>query len=189
MRKTVIALLLSLAALAALAQKGPPDELGFNAGKLYDFNNIDAVNLFNGNLTISIPVGMRYPVSSSLSYQFVLVYNGKNWDNESWTCQDSNTGAMVECDRQYPNLRSNAGMGWRVSLGRLLPPYDAGLQNDSMTDNQWVYEGPSGDEHALGASSTATVQVNVHDGMRMRLIDSVTRDVEFSTGVVHRFVR
>jgi len=187
-RKTTLALLLSMVALAAFAQKGPADALGFQAGKLYDFNNMDAVNLFNGNLTMSIPIGIPYRVSSALSYQFMLVYNGKIWDYETWTCRDEFTGLDHTCDKWYPNLRSNAGIGWRVSLGRLLPPYDASLQNDSRTDLEWVYEGPAGDEHALGRSSTDFVQTNVHDGMRMRLIDAVTRDVEFASGEVHRFV-
>jgi len=55
MRRIALALLLSIVSVASVAQKGPLDELGFHADKVYDFSNVDAVNLFNGNVTISIP--------------------------------------------------------------------------------------------------------------------------------------
>ena len=58
--KRLIALTLTIfAAAAAYGQKGPIDELGFHADKLYDFSSVDSVNLFNGNLIVSIPVGPR----------------------------------------------------------------------------------------------------------------------------------
>ncbi|MEK6375972.1 MAG: hypothetical protein AABO58_25115 [Acidobacteriota bacterium] len=186
MRNLFAAALLSVVALSALAQKTPPDELGFHPEKLYDFSNIDSVNLFNGNTVISLPIGPRYSVSSHLSYQFTLTYNAKVWDYETWECANA---PQSNCTIIFPNLGSNAGLGWRLSLGRLLPPYYAGVYraHDSRNDTSWVYEGPAGDEHALGVSSTAAAQVNTRDGMRMLLNADGTRDVEFGSGEVHKF--
>ena len=116
-KRILLLLVLSLLALPAFAQKGEIDELGFKAEKVYDFTNIDSVNLFNGNLNISIPIGKRYKVGGALSYQLSLIFNGKIWDYETWTEYDGN-GNPQERGRSYPNLRSNAGLGWRVVLAR-----------------------------------------------------------------------
>src|SRR5438045_3568520 len=151
MKRLFALLLLSLAALSAFGQKAPMDELGFHPERLYDFSKTDSVSLFNGNLMITIPVGIHYSVSPTLSYQLSLVYNSKTVDIETWCDDPFNTGCTGNAikTRVYSNLRANAGNGWRISLGRLLPPYSTGLMNDTMDDPSWVYEGPSGDEHAL----------------------------------------
>src|SRR5437870_7042883 len=87
-KRILLLLVLSLLALPVFAQKGEIDELGFKAEKVYDFTNIDSVNLFNGNLNISIPIGKRYKVGGALSYQLSLIFNGKIWDYETWTEYD-----------------------------------------------------------------------------------------------------
>src|SRR6476469_4119751 len=96
----------------AAAQKPAGLELGIQPEKLYQFSDLDSVNLFNGNLMTSIPIGQRYSVGGSLSYQLNLVYNSKVWDYEQYF--DGN-GKPFYVAR--PNLRSNAGLGWRLTLG------------------------------------------------------------------------
>jgi YD repeat-containing protein len=175
-------------ALPIEAQKGPSDALGFNANRVYDLNDLDSVNLFNGNLTISIPLGVRYQVSSLLSYQFVLNYNSKIWDYETWPCQDLQ-GNMTTCDIMHSNWRSNAGVGWRVSFGRLISPYEPTTRHDdSLWESNWIYEGPAGDEHPLGRDSTAVIQANVADHIRMHFnAGDNSREIEFGSGEIHRF--
>lgn len=185
MRIRVVTLaLLLLAASQLFAQKAALDELGFHPEKLYDFSQVDSVNLFNGNLIISIPIGPRYSVSSTLSYQFMLVYNGKTTDEESW-CEDPFNQGCVGLQIKHithPNLASNAGNGWRVSLGRLLPPVSTGRYQDSLDNDVWIYEGPAGDEHMVS-------DPNAMSGMRMRVDpnDSNFREVEFGSGEIRRF--
>jgi len=60
-----------LAALPALAQH-PNLERGVAADKVYQFGNIDQINLFNGNLSLTIPIGGDRPVSERLSYGLTL---------------------------------------------------------------------------------------------------------------------
>jgi YD repeat-containing protein len=176
MKATALFLLALMFACPVLAQRGPGDELGFNAQKLYDFSDVDSVNLFNGNLTIVIPLGFRYVVSPNLSYQLNLVFNGKIWDLESYDCQD---GTGERCERMLPNLRSNAGLGWRLAIGRLLPPW-ASSNNSSFERYSWTYEGFSGDEHAFGDWAGAS--------LRLIEVNSTTREVEFPSGEVQKFV-
>ncbi|HET7435183.1 MAG TPA: hypothetical protein VFN10_10790 [Thermoanaerobaculia bacterium] len=175
-----------LAAMPLFAQKGPTEEVGFNPSKLYDFNNIDAVNLFNGNVTATLPLA-RYRVSSTLSYQFTLVYNSKHWDTGWASCDDTDPETDLKCPYGIPSRQSNAGWGWRMSLGRLLAPADPSPNKEAFATG-FVYEGPAGDEHEFGISYTAPVLVSDDpQPLRVVRIDANNRNVEFPNGEVHKF--
>lgn len=179
----VVAILAVLAlAVPLFAQKGTESELGFQPDKLYHFTDIDSVNLFNGNLTMSVPLGPVYRVGPSLSYQFTLTYNSKVWDFETY---DYTSGRHTD---MIPNRRSNAGIGWRLSFGRLLPPTDASLDHSTDDRDMWVYESPAGDEHPF-ADATLTSAAIAQDASALRFvyIDGSTRDIEFPSGEKHRF--
>jgi hypothetical protein len=156
--KNVLASAILLACLVfvspAFGQKDATSELGFHPQKLYDFQNVDNVNLFNGNLIVTLPMGLRYPVSSTFGYQLSLVYNSKIWDYEVWYEVDGDSSVRREW--VYPNLRSDAGLGWRLSLGRLLPPTETTLESSPKQRPHFVYESPAGDEHAFGAAGTSS---------------------------------
>ncbi len=64
---------------------------GFNANGAYASYDIDHINLFNGNLLITIPIGQTYPVNGNLNYSFKLVYNSFIWSYES-TCSGTDSG-------------------------------------------------------------------------------------------------
>ncbi|HRQ63306.1 MAG TPA: RHS repeat-associated core domain-containing protein [Xanthomonadaceae bacterium] len=97
-----------------------------------DFDDIDAVNLFNGSLQLSIPIGASYPAGGDLSYQLVAYYNSNVEDvrlrfgplpGNPW---DPNP---VEFAARMPNAGSTAGLGWSLHLGRLLSPAHHGEYN------------------------------------------------------------
>lgn len=55
-------------------------ERGFSSNGVYSSNgDVDNINLFNGNLTVTIPIGQKYPVNGQLSYGLTLVYNSNAW--------------------------------------------------------------------------------------------------------------
>jgi len=188
MRARMALALLLLAALPLVGQKAPENELGFQPGKLYDFSEIDTVNLYNGNLMLSVPIGSRKQVSPTLSYQIQLVYNSKVWDYETY---DGCDAGSVQCSDVLPNRRSNAGLGWRVSLGRLLPPSDPTAPPTNFSRLAFVYESPAGDEHGFYGNG-GNVQLAM-DASALRLIriqdDDVAKiyEVEFPSGETHRF--
>jgi hypothetical protein len=133
MRRLVpsILLILALAALPAAAQH-PNVERGFAPGQSFQIGDIDHVNLFNGSLVITIPLGLTYPVGGGLSYGLTLTYSSGVWD-----FREADGG-----ETPLPSRTSNAGLGWRVSLGRYLPWSDP--DNDRQVD---LYIGPDGAEH------------------------------------------
>lgn len=137
-------------------------ERGFVAGKAYDLGRLDSVNLFSGNLTLTVPVGPSYPVGPSFSYQLNLVYNSQLWDyfnhvdclvyvsTPTWfglAAEDENCLTVGR-----PDWLANAGLGWRLTLGRILEPSDF-LPNPEDPDGPLQdgevlrYEGPDGAVH------------------------------------------
>ena len=105
-----VAGVLVLAAGTMLGQQAPGLEKGFSADKLYQFGDLDSVNTFNGNLTFRLPIGPTYPVNGGTSYALTLTYNSKVWDYEE-------VGTYILA---VPTRRSNAGLGWLLSLGRII---------------------------------------------------------------------
>jgi hypothetical protein len=181
--------LITIVALAVAAHADHPNiARGFDVGKPYQMNGIDNVNLFNGNLTVTLPIGQRYHVNGGLGYGLTLVYSGNVWDTvnlDRITC--NGTPRFVE--RTYPNRISNAGMGWLLSLGRLLPRNQYPAQESLF----WQYESPDGALHSFhqGLHGTADPDINnqdpsvsyTRDGSYLRMTKTTNdRTVEFPDG-------
>jgi YD repeat-containing protein len=165
--------------LPALGDQFPTLARGFEPGKVYEFGEIDNVNVYNGNLIITIPIGQRLRLNGGLSFGLSLTYNSKVWDLEQ-------AGGVIHAD---PTVRSNAGMGWLLSMGRLLGPHDA-----SNNSADYVYESPDGAEHAIDHSNvgtTAGFPLYSADGsnLRLRRVDATTLELDSPDGAVRRFVR
>jgi YD repeat-containing protein len=116
--------------LAAEPLRGPDLEKGISPEKTYDFGGLDAINLFNGSLTLPIPLGPSYSVGP-LSYRFTLIFTGNNWDLESntwFTADPEHPGAWIEMslDHYVPfaaartagEFSLDVGLGWQLTLGR-----------------------------------------------------------------------
>jgi RHS repeat-associated protein len=175
-----IAVLLCCGPLAA--DPFPTQERGFQAEKAFHLGDFDTVNLFNGNLVLTLPIGGTYPVGGNLSYGLTLVYNSNVWD-----FQEDELGIYRQA---LPNRRSNAGLGWRLSLGELLDPgfgeNDIGL---------WTYVGADGAEHSFRATLHENEPLDANaqytrDGsyLRLRTVNATTRAVDFPDGTTQTFV-
>ena len=144
-RRSLLSLLLLLVFAPALqADDHPNTARGFAPDKVFQVGDVDNVNLFNGNLTLTIPIGGSYPVGGGLSYGLTLVYNSNVWD-----FQESDDGMGHSYQQALPQRNSNAGLGWLLTLGRLLAPYTPG--NDT---ERWQYLGSDGAEHVFTRRST-----------------------------------
>jgi len=181
-----IALFLVLAALPAAAQH-PNVERGFAPGQSFQIGDVDHVNLFNGSLVITLPIGQGYPAGGGLSYGLTLAYSSNVWDHRV-----ADGGSLSR-----PNRFSNAGLGWRLSLGR----YYAGNQADNDLEKD-MYVGPDGAEHALyntlhagdaddpgdGIYAYQQSVLYSRDGSYLRSKKTATGwDLEFPDGQIHTF--
>ena len=189
LRPAGLTAVLLLFAGALVGQTYPSLERGFHPEKVYDFGGIDNINLMNGNLILKVPIGSPYPVGGGLSYGLSLVYNSKAWDFQETFFQG------LPYSQAVPDRLSNAGMGWSLSLGRLLDP------NRPVNGYQavrWTYVGPDGAEHAFyqglqtvgppGVDPCVTACYS-RDGsyLRMTTVSSSQRIVEYPDGTRHVF--
>lgn len=138
--------LLVLTASASGAATDPNNARGFG-DQVYQMGQLDSINVFNGNLTVRLPIGMRYAVGPMLSYQLILTHNSKVWDYEfvDLTGDPLYPGYKR---RAIPERYSNAGLGWTLSLGRLAPPMAA---THSTPGHGWIYIAPDGGEHEFAS--------------------------------------
>ncbi len=172
---------------AAGAQLHPGIERGFAADRLYQFGDLESINPLNGNLVLRIPIGGEYPAGGSLAYNFTLSYNAKLWDfREVFVGGDPYNEAV-------PNQQSNAGFGWMMHLGRLIPPTDPWNPGGGT----WVYESPDGGTHSFlttlhGEADTApgeatTFYTRDSTYLRMRDLGGGLREVDFPDGSIQQF--
>lgn len=181
--RSFVVLFLAIAVHAtAQPQPDPNNKRGFEAGKVYNFFGIDSVSPFSGNLNVAIPIGQSYSVRPGFSYQFFLANNSRAWDYEMVPLDSGS-----EVRHSTPERYSNAGLGWLLSLGRVLPP---------NSSNGWTYASPDGATHEFFGGSDAGVLYTMDNTyMRMKLTprnatapSAVTRiEVETADGLKHAF--
>jgi YD repeat-containing protein len=192
-------------------EQSPRDAKGFGVDKSFDLGTLDHVNLFNGNLTLTLPIGQEYPVNAGLSYRLNLIYTSAVWEIE-----DRTDTLQRRYFVSHPWRRSTAGLGWLLSLGRLNIPCRTGLQCDPVfTATEWQdyrfpgpdgeptnrpaigsYESPDAADHRFYPSlhddevaPTAPVVGYTRDGTFLRLLhpQDFLWHVEYPDGTVHVF--
>ncbi|KDA53241.1 hypothetical protein EG19_07075 [Thermoanaerobaculum aquaticum] len=143
MRKVFAANLTFLLFVVAAFAQHPNLQVGFKPEQAYQVGEIDSVDLFNGTVSLQIPIGQSYPLNAGMSYGLSVSYNSKVWEYGIQifsTCQPPYDDVSVP--QAFPSRRSNAGLGFRLSLGDLNPPWTS-----RNAWAQWVYVSPDGAEH------------------------------------------
>src|SRR5262249_19089515 len=126
---SLIALLISCAAIAVAQGPARPDR-GIRQIGSYSVSDIEAINLTNGNLSLSIPLASLPPIAAGkLSWVLQGVYNSKLWDAISGENQ-THTTPPVTYTTSTPQL-SEFG-GWRIGKG-----YDL-VFRESRLDFGWI---------------------------------------------------
>lgn len=189
-RRRLLFAALALACLASTApalraQEHPNVAKGFAPQGSIATGDVDTVNPFNGNLTIALPLGQRYPADGDLSYGLTLVYNSQVWEQQQYI--DIVGGQEIPRVQSLPAKVNNAGLGWMISLGRLNPPAPT---NDFDVARD-TYMSPDGSRHTFyptlheGEPTVVGVQYT-RDNSYLRF-KVAAREVEFPDGSVHRF--
>ncbi len=174
---------------------------GFTPEKAYAVGDLDNVSLFNGNLTVAIPIGQEYPVGGGFSYRFTLHYNSNAWTYETNTVPSFDPNRYWEYTERigHPAIDSNAGIGWSMHFGMVLPPQSnlplaLRWQN---TVNQWLYVDSDGSQHYFyqqlheGENDGSTSTLYTRDGSYLRLteVDADNVLIEYPDGTKHHFWR
>ncbi|MBW8876540.1 MAG: S-layer homology domain-containing protein, partial [Acidobacteria bacterium] len=200
MSRRLLLALVSLATLAgavapAVADVHPNTAGGFPVEQSFHIGDIDNVNLFNGSLTLTLPLGPSFPVNGGFSYGLKLVYNSSPWFFQTIERQVG----LTPRTQASPTPCSNAGLGWRVSLGRMDPPCqvpddanDSPLgpiyQDEMGTDHIFYATLHEGDPEDAPIPGVQDVQYT-RDGsyLRLKTYTAGFREVESPDGTVRTF--
>lgn len=158
----------------------PGDQKGVAGPGAFNFGSLDAVNIFNGNLALKIPIGLTFPVGGSFSWGLNLHYNSKVWDYEPGK-------------RGHVDVHFNAGLGWWLSFGFLHQPGEKGGH-----PSYWVYISSDGSSHQFNESLRHGMPVPAGDQgkvfytrdgsyLRLTLLNNNTRTIEFPDGRIQSF--
>ena len=190
--KRILTIVVGLFAFAgSLLAEHPNEARGFAADRVYSVQDVDAVNAFNGNLIVRIPIGPEYRVNGQLSYRLMLTYNSHLWhfiSDDFVFGPENDESHFVSA---FPSRTDNAGLGWRLSLGNL---YNAGDPDITPISTTWVYQGADGSSHSFYNSphlndTTTSTALYTRDNSYIRLtsVDTLTMKVEFPDGTVQTF--
>lgn len=213
--RCIVALALSSAALVAHADdnsplpSAPEIQRGVDVNTLFAGMDADSVNLYNGNLSIRVPIG-SVVASPRLSADLALHYNSDVWASKKDHClvMGSIGGPPTEAQELFvpiPSPFDNAGMGWSLSLGEIVAA-DIGVHNPEHNAIDSYYRTPSGSlivfetrlRDQVPANTTAQVRYS-RDGSYLRRRDGASgcatpagssspcSTIEFPDGVVHEF--
>lgn len=143
MKRLSIALVLLGVVTSLAAAQHPNQSRGFSADGVYDFQHLDSVNMFNGGMTLRIPLGPEYKINGGFTYRFALTYNSNLWHWHTVTNINPypgfpRSGGDPTWGIAEPDPRSNAAFGWIFSLGRLFNDPDCAC---------FVFESPDGGDH------------------------------------------
>jgi RHS repeat-associated protein len=132
------------------------------------------IDLLNGGLNLTIPIGPAYGVSTDVSYQLKLSYSSKIWRLEGAEPHSYN-GNQRQWGRSRLQGFGQAGLGFALQMGRYLKRANSVecVLNDYPSDSRLTEEGfedATGAFHALGGNWRGTP-----DGSYLKVTTSEVR--------------
>src|SRR5262245_39172443 len=135
-----LTLLMTLALLSMpgflFAQNGPDNDANVAPGltnSTFSSGQIDSINMYNGSLTIPLPIGPSYPIGPNLRMQLRLTYNSRVTE---YGAPDTQSDLFF-----YRPLAGNPslGIGWELTMGAF---------KDCKHGTQWgkCYSAPDGSQ-------------------------------------------
>ena len=121
---------------AAARAEDPMLTAGFAPNTVQSGDMTGFVNVLNGALTLTFPIGPTYPVNESLSYGLSLTYssNLRRWSGSPGF-------------PQFPQGRSPVGWAWSMHLGRIRP--------SATTPVSFSYQASDGTSYGLALKTGA----------------------------------
>jgi len=121
------------------------ETVGFQSNHLFESGVFgENIDVLNGGLNLSIPIGSRYQVSQYLSYQLQLAYSSKVWDHTTYSGSNPVDKLMG---------RSSMGLGFRLHMGRIYK--DVELVGPGKRQCTWYLVTPDGNQHEIPVSPVA----------------------------------
>lgn len=117
MKRVLLFIICMLFHFDGFSSSDDPDKAGgLSEPTLYHQTALDSINLYNGSLSVKIPLGGTYPLDSGFSYGFQLNFSSDMWHEESRDCGGPNN-VVDFAEPTIPPDQISIGLGWRISPG------------------------------------------------------------------------
>ncbi|MGH9893581.1 MAG: hypothetical protein ACREA0_16660, partial [bacterium] len=159
-RRTILHL---AAALCSMIVFAPPaaaqnenETVGFQSNHIFEGGHFgENIDILNGGVNLTIPIGQRYQVNAQLGYGLTLAYSSKIWDStyyKNLIIDDAN-------QRTIPYNESPFGIGFAVTFGRIF--WDRTVieltcdteKTPTCMRASWKWVSPDGAQHEFYADS------------------------------------
>ena len=134
------------------------ETVGFQSNHMFTSGHFgEDIDVLNGGLHLTLPIGPRYQVNDRLGYQLNLSYNSKVWDYSDYR---SNNTTTVKPYNEGP-----FGIGFTLTFGRLLQDVHwrvcTGGVDCWMTTWKWIT--PDGNQHDIWFEESASSNIQPVD--------------------------
>ncbi len=141
-------LLSTLLIASGLCAQVPQEVLpSFKADQVFDSGQVDHVNVYSGDVQLTIPLGPEYSLGAGVTWRLAASYSNRYWNLYRFNCGDPEWPCY-----QTPTInhavvtgRSTLGPGWNVSLGYITGKVSSGPDDPERPR----YHAPDGSIHAL----------------------------------------
>src|SRR5437867_2987123 len=122
------------------------ETVGFQSNHAFDSGHFgENIDVLNGGLHLTVPIGPRYQVNDRLGYQIGLSYNSKVWDYS-----DYDAGQLTSVK---PYNEGSMGIGFTLGFGRLLQDAHhrpcSGAGTPECNTRTWKWITPDGNQHDI----------------------------------------
>lgn len=168
------------ATIALEAQQPVETTPFFGSGQAFDAGNIDNINLYSGDVGISIPLGPAYPLGpTGFQYQLQAFNSVKFWHYSGGIC-GSQTAQFAWLSGD-PTL----GVGWTLQPGYVVKRSPPGVSAF------WQYYGPDGSAHQVDLTTSNPAITTDGSFLRIKALPdqfgTTSYTVEFPDGSIQTF--
>jgi RHS repeat-associated protein len=157
LRRLGLGILLACASsVSGVLAQNENETVGFQTNHLFESGVFgENVDIMNGGLTLTVPIGQRYQVNQNLGIQLAMTYTSKIWDTSRW----NEPGGEATLAARGP-----MGTGFGLHLGRIymdaefrpVKTPDISQPIQYKTQYVWYFVTPDGNQHELPGSSPDT---------------------------------
>jgi len=118
------------------------ETVGFQSNHAFESGHFgENIDVLNGGLHLTVPIGAKYQVNDRLGFQLTLSYNSKIWDYSDYHSDITTT--------VRPYNESPTGIGFTLNLGRLLQDTHERVCTDNVECKMrtWKWIGADGNQH------------------------------------------
>ncbi len=118
------------------------ETVGFQSNHVFESGHFgEDIDVLNGGLHLTVPIGPRFVVNDRLGYQLALQYNSKVWDYSDYVSSDVSS--------VKPYNEGPAGIGFTLNFGRLIQDvhWRVCADGNQCWMHTWKWVTPDGNQH------------------------------------------